>query len=845
MGDERWKRAEAILDRLLDLPGEERHARLEALTADDAALRADVLALLEEGERGGGPLDEPPERFFEGVLEEAPGSSSTGGRTIGPYRVLSELGRGGMGEVYLAERADGEFEHRVALKIVRGGLDRREIIERFRHERQILARLRHPNIASLYDGGVADDGTPYFAMEYVEGERITDYADRMRLDLDARIRLFESVCAAVAHAHRNLVVHRDLKPANVLVTADGTAKLLDFGIARIVDPQADDAAQTTQRFLTPAYASPEHVRGLPTTTATDVYSLGVLLYELLTGHHPHGDTSRSAEVVRAILEDEPRDPSTVVTSDTGDTTAAEIARRRSMLPADLQRRLRGDLDNIVVKALRKNPEERYGSVDDLREDLERYRHLLPVTARPATVGYRVRKFVRRNRIAVASGATLLVALVAFAAAMSVLYARAEANRARALEAERAAAREAETAKRVSEFMMDLFRVSNPDASTWEALTARQVLERAVERIRTELDDQPLVRARLLGSLASVHTGLGRYEEARRLHEESLEIWKANPGEDRLDYATALQNYASLLRKTADYRGALGAYRQSMMIREAALGPEHPDVAECLTGMGIVYNNLGLADSSLASQERALAIKKKAFGPDHESVATSSYNLGAFHALRFDYAAARPYFEDAHRIWKARLGENHARTLGALGAIALTMDRTGDAEGARDVEHRVLAGKEAALGPTHPDLSFTLLHLASLERGLGRPDEAGKLAERALRICEKAYGPDHPQVAAVLGVLADVRADTGDLESARTLTRRGLAIFDAAKLNNLGTLEALERLGKIERRLGHEAAAVADFGRARAVAVHLYGPDHAMVAELEQLMNGPRGSAAAR
>lgn len=843
-GADRWKRAEAVLDRLLDLPAEDREAELDALTVGDPALRADVVALLEEGERGGGLLDAPLERLIEGA-DEASEELVEARRTIGPWRILRVLGRGGMGQVYLAERADGDFDQRVALKIVRTGLDRREIVERFRHERRILARLRHPNIASLYDGGVADDGTPYFAMEVVEGERITDYADRNRLDLDARIRLFQSVCAAVAHAHRNLVVHRDLKPGNVLVTAEGIAKLLDFGIAKIVDPDSGDASQTTQRFLTPAYASPEQVRGQATTTATDVYSLGVLLYELLTGHHPHGETSRSAEVVRAILEDEPRDPSAIVTRDRGDTTAAEIARRRSTLPADLQRRLRGDLDNIVAKALRKDPAERYASVDDLREDLERYRGVLPVTARPATVGYRVRKFVRRNGIAVGAGAALLAGLIAFAISMSLLYARSEANRVRAQQAENAAAREAETAKRVSGFMTDLFRVSNPDAATWDSLTAREVLERAVKKIRTGLDDEPLVRAQLLGTLGEVHTGLGRYAEARRLQEEGLELQRSAPGDHPLEYAQALQSYAILLRKMGDYRGALDAYQRALSLREAALGPDHPDVAESLTGIGIVYNNLGLPDSSRISQERALAIKKKVFGPDDESVASSSYNLGVLNATRLDYAAARPYFEDAHRIWEARLGEHHARTLGALGAIALTMDRTGDPQGARDVERRVLAGKEAALGPSHPDLSFTLLHLATLEGQMGRAAEARAYAERALRICERSLGTAHPQVAAALGVLADLRSDAGESDTARVLARRGLAIFDAAKLSNLGTLEALERVGRLERKLGNESAARSAYTRARSLAVKLYGPDHAEVTAVDRLLEGDGRPASSR
>jgi serine/threonine-protein kinase len=835
--DQRWKRVEQALDQVLDLPAAERRARLDAIAADDRALRDEVLALLDEGERGGGPLDGSFEALLESVADSGPAEPVAGLR-IGPYRVIRSLGRGGMGEVLLAEREGSDFEHRVAIKTVRAGFDRAEIIERFRRERRILARLRHPNIASFLDGGVTDDGMPYFAMEYVEGERITDYADRERLDLDARICLFESVCAAVAHAHRNLIVHRDLKPGNVLVTADGIPKLLDFGIAGIIDPDAIEPAQTTQRFLTPAYASPEHLRGEPTATATDVYSLGVLLYELLSGRHPHGDTSRSAEVVRAILEDDPRDASAAVTVDTREATAAEIARRRATVPAELRRRLRGDLDSIVGKALRKHPAERYGSVEDLRADLERYRRSEPVAARPAARRYRVGKFVSRNRVAVAAGGVLLAALIGFAIVMGVLYARAEANLARALQAERLAAGEAEAANRVTEFMTELFRVSNPEASSWEQLTARQVLERAVEQIEGDLEAQPLVRARLLGSLGVVHTGLGRFEEARRLHEQGLEIRRRAGGENDLAHADALHNYASLLRRSADYAGALRAYRQGLAIREAALGQDHPDVAASLAGLGVVYLDLGEVDSSLAAQERAITIKRRTLGPDDEAVATSAYNLGALHLMRYDAAAARPYFEESYRIHRAKLGESHLRTLGAMGAIALTMDRTGDLEGALAMQRRVLELQESAVGRDHASLSFTLLGLASMELKAGRVSTARAHAERARVVSEAAHGANHPQVGAALARLAEIEAEAGAPPAARALARRALAVFERAKLENVGTLEQLRLVGDLERKLGNESAARTAFERAIHLAERLYGADHAMTVDLRGRLEPP-------
>lgn len=833
---DRWKRIEQILDELLDLSPEERPARLDEFAAGDADLKEEVLALLEEGAKSGGLLDGLLEGVFDRVFDSEP-PSPTERSTIGPYRVLRELGRGGMGEVLLAERADGQFEHQVALKIVRTGLDRQEIVERFRHERQILARLRHPNIASLYDGGTAEDGAPYFAMEYVEGRRITEYADANRLDVDARIRLFESVCAAVAHAHRNLVIHRDLKPSNVLVTADGIVKLLDFGIAKVVDPEAGDATQTTRGFLTPAYASPEHVRGAPTTTATDVYSLGVLLFELLTGRHPHGDTKSSGDVVRAVLEDDPAEASAIVTRETKSGTAVEIADRRASAPQELRRKLRGDLDNILSKALRRNPEERYSSVEELRADLERHRSSLPVSARPATARYRLRKFVRRNRVSFSVGVALLAALIVFAVSMSILYARSEANLARALEAEQAKTREAETAKQVSDFMTRLFHVTNPDGTTWERLTARDIVDRAVERIRTELNEQPLVRARLLGTLGIVYTGLGRFAEARTLYEEGLAIEKETLGENDLVYAQSLNGYAILLERTADHAGALRAHRQALAIREAALGPEDLLVAQSLSNLATVHGSLGDLDSSRTLQERALAIRRKKLGPDAEAVVISMYNLGALHLQRQDHAAARPLFEEAYRIRKATLGESHMRTIQTLGALAGTMDLAGDRQGARDLQRRVVELQEAALGPSHPEVGVPMYNLAVLEKELGQSAQAKLLMDRVLRIWEGAYGPEHPRVGDALGELADLETDAGRVHAARDLTLRALSIVEKAEPKGLRTMTQLERLGDIERRLGNEKAAIDRYERAASIAEEAYGADHATVAQLRGKLTG--------
>lgn len=410
-----WRRIEALLDAALDLPGEDREAFLRDACGDDEALRAQVAQLLASGQRTGATFDRPAAALVIPTLTELDQASRKIPERVGRYRILRELGRGGMGAVFLAERDD--FRQMVALKLVRRGLDLEgDVVRRFLDEREILASLEHPNIARLLDGGVTEDGLPYFAMEYVEGEPVDRYCDRLRLSVDARVRLMGQVCGAVAYAHRRRVVHRDLKPSNILVTEQGTVKLLDFGIAKLLDDQRQDGAvtRTGVRLLTPEYASPEQIRADPVTPASDVYALGVLLYELLTGRSPHLARGRSyQEIERVVLQDAPTQPSSTVRQDTlatrrldkatDDVTPPPIAALRSTTPERLRRRLRGDLDAIVLQALRKEPDRRYATAETLGGDLERHLGGQPVTARPDAWRYRTAKFAQRHRMSIATG----------------------------------------------------------------------------------------------------------------------------------------------------------------------------------------------------------------------------------------------------------------------------------------------------------------------------------------------------------------------------------------------------------------------------------------------------------
>ncbi len=476
---QRWRQVKELLDETLDLSPGARRAFLEASCAGDEVLRRQVESLVEEEERAGDFLQDPifvladrPDGAGDDAESDAAepddGEHSTrdagAERRIGPYRLIRQLGRGGMGTVYLARRDDDAYRSEVAIKVLRRRPGRpgrgqtegsAQLLRRFLVERQILADLNHPNIAELYDGGTIDDdtgdaGLPYFVMELVDGVAITEYCDRERLDVAARLDLFAQVCAAVQAAHRNLIVHRDIKPANILVTADGATKLLDFGIAKPLDPSAfPQAVETTgswHRPMTPIYASPEQIRGEPVTTATDVYSLGVVLYELLTGRHPYRpDTGGHHSIEHAVLRQPVPRPSDTVAQEreddgddeaagalsAGEISAGEISHRRRANPRQLRRRLAGDLDNIVLTALRKDPDRRYATVEQLAADLRRHRRGLPVAARPDTAGYRLAKFVRRNRLAVASAALVAALVVAFAIVMAVLAARLKASDQRA------------------------------------------------------------------------------------------------------------------------------------------------------------------------------------------------------------------------------------------------------------------------------------------------------------------------------------------------------------------------------------------------------------------------------
>ena len=557
MNPELWSRAKAVFEAALERPAADRARFVAGEAAGDEALGAEVLSLLaaHESAEARGFIEAPA----VGPLPPPPAEPDWAGRLVGPYRIVGEIGRGGMGAVFRAVRDDDQYHKEVAVKVVMRGVDNDLVRERFRSERQILAAFDHPNIARLLDGGATTDGRPYLVMELVDGEPITAWARNRSLSLDERLALFRQVCSAVSDAHRKLVVHRDIKPANILVGRDGVPRLLDFGIAKLLEGGTGTGGTGfLQQMMTPEYASPEQVRGEPITTATDVYSLGVVLYELVTGERPHRLAGRDLADLARLHEEEPAKPS----------VAAGTAREPD--GTLLARRLRGDLDTILLKALRREPERRYASVDQLSEDLGRHREGLPVLARPEGTAYRAAKFVGRHRTSVAAAAVL--AAVASAASWNLVV------QARRVERER------DKAQEVSRFLIRLLRVSLPSEARGHALTAREVLDQGVSRVDQDLSGRPDARAALLQTLGAAYARLGLADSAAPLLQESLRLRSEMREGETLDVAEALHELAGALVVQGDSEGAERCYRRALAIRARALGRYHPDTVATSTAL---------------------------------------------------------------------------------------------------------------------------------------------------------------------------------------------------------------------------------------------------------------------
>ena len=809
---ERWKRLQELFHAVSALPPEGRAAHLEEACPDDPGIRREVLALLP----GQGSA---PDRLADEVRRAAVALASETERPlrIGPYSVLRELGQGGMGVVYLAERDDHAYRMRVAIKVARGPVSR-SAEARLVSERQILATLEHPNVGRLLDGGTTESGLPYLVMEYVEGEPIDTYCDRRQLTTGARLRLFRVVCDAVQHAHQSLIVHRDLKPANILVTAAGEVKLLDFGIAKLLKPElfphAAPPTATALRPMTPDYASPEQVRGEPVTTASDVYSLGVVLYELLTGHRPFETRDRSPqELERLISGTEPEKPSAVVTRplerpavDGGAgmrLEPEEVSRARGTQPDKLRRRLRGDLDNIVLMAIRKTPARRYPSAFQFSEDIRRFLAGEPVLARRPTWRYRAGKFVKRHRLALA-GASVSFALVL---AFGVSRARLAADLAR----ERDQARQqAEAAHRVAAFLQDIFRVADPGAARGETLTARELLDRGAARVRAELRKEPEVQATLLHTIGNVYRHLGLYERAVPLLEEALATRSRVLGETDLATAASLESLGELQRERGRYPTAEALLRRAVIARQRLLGPDAPEVAQSLQELGRVLRQQGRYAEAEGLCRRALAIREARPG-DPAAVADSLESLAEVLRDEGRDGEAQPLAERATAMIRHIGGGDAlglADALGLLGRIERDRGKLDDAEAA---SREALEMRRRLLGRDHPEVGRSLTDLADVLLAKGDTAGALKLFREALSILVPGLGDGHVSVAAARQGLARALLETDAIGPAEATCQQALAV----RRQSLGeqhpaTLSSLRLLGRIRAAQGRTTEAEAMF-----------------------------------
>ena len=746
-GRDRWQVVSSHLDRALEMTDEERGPWLESLRSGDPALVMELEALLEEGRALG----------REGFLENAPPAAppaSLVGQQVGAWTLIEPIGQGGMGSVWLAQRSDGRFEGQAAVKLLNVSLVGRPGEIRFEREGNFLARLMHPNIARLVDAGVSPIGQPYLVLEYVPGVPIDRWCDDHALDVEGRLRLFLDVLAAVAHAHANLIVHRDIKPSNVLVATDGQVKLLDFGIAKLLEEDGGTGETTALtrdggRVLTPEYAAPEQLAGGTVTTATDVHALGTLLYVLLAGRHPAvSSLGSTAALVKAIVETDPR-------------------RLSDASPARLRRAFQGDLDTIVAKALKKDPAQRYASVTAFADDLRRTLRHEPISARPDTLAYRATKFVQRHARGVAAAAAVLL-LVAGLTGYYTARVAAERDRAR---------NEAQKAAKVSELLAGLFTGADPYTSRPDAkeVTVRGLLDAGAARIHKEMAGQPEVQAEMLSVVGRTYQRLGEPGKARPLLEEALSTRRRVLGSRHEDTAESLNDMGVLLCDTGDTAAAEPLLVEALATRRSVLGPEHRSVAETLVELGRLYSDRGDYRKAEPLLREALAIRRKALGEEDHETATSMNELALVLWREGDLPGAEDLFRRCLAINRKTLGENHPDISTSLNNLALIAGDRGDFASAEKLSRESVALGRKALGDGHPSVAIRLNNLSRPLLELGKYDEAAAALREALRIATDAFGDAHPAVATYRVNLARVHLARMEAASAEPLLRAALAV----------------------------------------------------------------------
>ncbi len=766
MNPERWKKIQDLFLEARQYAPDKRAGFLKKACGDDHDLYREVYSLLESDQAEFSPLDQSPLMEIERALSHT-------GQRAGAYRILKEIGRGGMGSVYLAEREDGQFSQKVALKVINPGMDSNQVLKRFQIEREIMARLQHPNIARLLDGGITQNGLPFFTMEYVDGVPIDKYCHENRLELHERLMLVIEVCKAVQYAHQNLIIHRDLKPGNILVEKDGTVKLLDFGIAKLVNPDLDfeGAAvltKTGMRVMSPGYASPEQIRCEPISISSDIYSLGAVLYELLTGVLPYDLTGLSlTEIENMVCETDVEKPSRRLESAPADNNDPNRQKR-------IGRKLKGDLDVICLKAMQKEPDRRYHSAEQFGEDIRRHLSGIPIMARKDTVGYTTAKFVRRNRGKLIAAVTAFI-IVTFLTGFYTIRLAEERNLAR---------KEALVSTQVTNFLMSLFRVSDPGQSRGEDITAPELLERGSSRIEYELQGQPEIQARLMHVLGEVYYTLGMYERSRELTQKAL------------DYGVE------------------------------AMGPDDPEIANYMLLLSWLLDMNSELDSAEILAQNALEINRRHFDENSLDVAKNYHDLAMILRHKGEFEAADTLYRKALAIKKSIPGIDPSETAHTLNHLARLLYQTGDYEGSKPIYQEALQIREDQYGWDHPETMASMAGLASVLTRLGELEQAELLYRKSLKSVEKTSGTEHPYYGELQGSLATVLRKKGDFAEAERLYRASLQNHRAAfPEGHRKTSNPLLGLGVVMTETGRYSEAVPYLEEALELRMNSFGEDH--------------------
>ncbi|PYS98433.1 MAG: hypothetical protein DMF63_16255 [Acidobacteria bacterium] len=749
---EKWNRVKEIFHEAFEMPDGERAQFVSRECSQDSIMLAEVKSLLDSYSESKSLFEAPALAAVADLIEDRLPSSA--GQIIGSYKLESEIGRGGMGAVYLASRADDAYDKKVAIKLIKRGLDTDEIVRRFRYERQILAGLEHPNITRLIDGGSTEDGLPYLVMDYVAGVPLTGFADEQKLTVRQRLDLFLQICSAVSYAHQSLVIHRDLKPSNILVTGDGVPKLLDFGIAKITAPGADgdqtiDRTVAAFHALTPEYASPEQLAGQPVTTASDIYSLGVILYELLTGSRPYSFKSRTAvEVGRVLAESPITKPST--------SCRMRSCTRESGDGRSCIRALEGDLDNIVLMAIRMEPARRYSSVEQFAADIRRHLDGMPVIARHDTVGYRASKFVMRNKGGVVAGVGIAASLIGGLIAAS--------RQARIAARQRDLARsEASKAEKVSRYLQKMLSSADPRVVGRDSRVI-DILRMAADSVETEFARQPEIAADLNTTIGLTYLGLGELCAAEKYLKAALDTRLELFPRRSVKVATSLQNYGKLLSTRGDLKRAEPLFCEALDILENAEGGDETDLANVLDDLGYLRAFCGDGDSAINLHVKELDIRRRTRGQDHPDVARTMGKIATVYAVMGSDAFAEPLLRDSLRILLAAYGPEHPDVAWTKINLVRCILKSEPDEAER-LSREVNETRLRLLGPEHPETAWSLYNLSFVLLTRGKLAEAEDVARTILGMRGPNLPDEHPAVASAYLVLGRVLCAKGSVSHA--------------------------------------------------------------------------------